>query len=372
MNSNRITFFGDFKADDVSSLVISKGLADHLHGSAVNVVNFEAPVVSSGHPIRKSGPCISQSPDAPSWLERAGFNAVSLANNHSMDFGKDGLEATRKAFSEAVTMGAGEFSEAYSFHRFDLDGNSVGIICASQGEFGTLYGSDGYGCAWVSHREIDRMILGNKDSVDVLLLYLHCGVEYLDVPIPEWRESYRRFIDLGADAVIASHPHVPQGWEMYNGKMIVYSLGNFCFQLSGSMKVREHWFDGLGCDVIVKGPHQADFSIFPLHYDDSDRSIDIDGSDSCASHLAEIGRMLHDETVYMDTVNRAALDLLPTYMGLFSRSGLVSWPPSKWYLKGVVERLSMRRRDMTHALNNVRCESHRWMIQRALSLKYDI
>ena len=63
----------------------------------------------------------------------------------------------------------------------------------------------------------------------MLIVQVHAGVELLDVPIPEWRAKYRQLIDLGADVVIAHHPHVMQGIEEYKGKLICYSLGNFYF-----------------------------------------------------------------------------------------------------------------------------------------------
>ena len=58
----------------------------------------------------------------------------------------------------------------------------------------------------------------------------HAGLEKVNYPLPEFREQYKRFIDYGADAIIAHHPHVVQGWEYYNNKLIAYSLGNFIWQ----------------------------------------------------------------------------------------------------------------------------------------------
>src|SRR5690606_4046893 len=62
-----------------------------------------------------------------------------------------------------------------------------------------------------------------------VVVLAHAGLEESPVPQWQWKSRYRALCDKGADAVIASHPHVPQGYELYNGKLIAYSLGNFYF-----------------------------------------------------------------------------------------------------------------------------------------------
>lgn len=100
-----INIFGDFKANTIDQLNLSKELSLLLDAGDINLVNFEAPVVSDGKPIKKSGPNIHQHVNAPQWLEEKGFNAVSLANNHAMDFGVTGLTKTKNAFNAATVMG---------------------------------------------------------------------------------------------------------------------------------------------------------------------------------------------------------------------------------------------------------------------------
>lgn len=151
---SRITFWGDFKADEVNHLNLSGELMLLLNGSDLNVVNFEAPVyTASAKSTRKSGPNIYQNVDAPEWLECRGFNAISLSNNHTMDFGVDGLIATRNCFHYAKTLGAGNWEEAYRGEVFKLgNGVKVGLICCTHREFGTLSDrwteKDNQGCAW--------------------------------------------------------------------------------------------------------------------------------------------------------------------------------------------------------------------------------
>lgn len=161
----KVTIFGDFKVNDVKHLSLSAELVYLLNTSDVNLVNFEAPIHSKGTHIKKSGPNISQHVEAPEWLEERGVNAVSLANNHTMDYGDEGLDTTKAAFKKAEVLGVGKWDDAYQLHVFTAsDGFKVGILCCTHCEFGTLTDkqiSENQGCAWSLSSEINRAILNS-------------------------------------------------------------------------------------------------------------------------------------------------------------------------------------------------------------------
>lgn len=163
----RINIFGDFKANQVKHLNLSAELVYLLNSSDINMVNLEAPIKTDSTPIKKSGPNICQDQDSPEWLEIRGFNAISLANNHTMDFGVNGLRATASAFKKATVMGAGSWDEAYKVHLFSTkEGLTVGVICCTHCEFGTLtekpkiVDNNQEGCAWSLSTEIVKNIIG--------------------------------------------------------------------------------------------------------------------------------------------------------------------------------------------------------------------
>lgn len=187
----------------------------------------------------------------------------------------------------------------------------------------------------------------------------------MDEPLPEWRNVYRHFIDLGADAVIASHPHVPQGWEMYKGRLIAYSLGNFCFQKA--KKVPKHWNEGLCC--ILEGEKNKGYHVEmrSICYMPRKEYICDNRDEAFALHMEQLNRRLADDKAYMEQVNAQVLALLGNYMGLFSRSGWFSRHLCKHTLKGIAEGF-----DVKHAFNNIACESHRWAILRALRLRANL
>lgn len=373
----KTTIWGDFKADSVDRLSLSGGLTYLLNTSDINVVNIEAPVRGASKAIRKSGPSISQSGEAPRWIEEYGFNVVSLANNHTMDFGTEGMETTRRAFGKARVIGCGSWQEAYKpLVMKTADGMRIAFLAATHCEFGTLTDKswhDEIGTAWLMHPDLDRTIqfLGGGRCCDALIVIAHAGVEYMDVPLPEWRERYHRLIELGADAVIASHPHVPQGWEMYQGKPICYSLGNFCFTKLKKDKASAHWYESLCCVLTIEKPHEVNMEMKFVIYQPEAKMITENDDKVFKEHLNRLNSLLKDDGAYMQEVNKGVSKLLPHYMNQFSRGGLVKNVLSMGFLKGLAEGLLGKgffKRE--HWMNNIQCESHRWAILRAMKQKY--
>lgn len=192
----------------------------------------------------------------------------------------------------------------------------------------------------------------------------------MEQPLPEWRDMYKLFIDLGADAVIASHPHVPQGWEIYKGKPICYSLGNFCFEWMKKQPTPELWYESLCCSLDITAPHQATMCIRPVIFRQEDGYICDNDSNDFFNYLKRINNVLANEEAYMSYVNGFVEKMLSFYTGQFSRGGWIVKVFSKGFMKGLAEGLLGKGFfSIHHALNNIQCESHRWAILRALNLK---
>ena len=145
-------------------------------------------------------------------LTSSGVEAVSLANNHTGDYGTAGYKDTVKAVSAAGLEYGGNDRTFY----LEKNGYRVAVICHglwTEGQAGAI---------------IRRLKAAEKDS-DFQVVFYHGGAEGVHTP-EAWRvRASRRLIDNGADLVLGNHPHVLQPREVYKGKEIVYSLGNFCF-----------------------------------------------------------------------------------------------------------------------------------------------
>lgn len=364
----KLNFWGDFKVDHVQRLTLGDALISVLDSSPYNVVNFEAPVLKGNRqPVVKSGPNISQDSTAPQYLESKGFNIISLANNHAMDYGEDGFNDTCKAFHEALLMGAGNWKDAYKVHVIEEEGVKVGLLALTQREFGVLDGqidTKTMGTAWMSHPVVDELIVKSKSEVDFLFLYVHAGIEDVYYPLPEIRTLYKHFIDMGADGVIASHPHTPQGWEVYKDKPVFYSLGNFCFEKDKAPT--EYWCYSLIVTLSVDND-EISYKVNTCHYDMIKKCIDLCADSSFRIHLDTINRILHSPKEYEEAVDLYCKELIPFYEWTISCYGLYRFS-YKRLLKEFIKRIAGRKKlkNNVHLLNTLQCEVHRWAFMRAI------
>ena len=159
---------------------------------------------------------------------------------------------------------------------------------------------EGLGCAYLNDLRVNHVILDAKKEVDYLFVLPHDGIEYIDVPLPETIARYRDFIDYGADGVIGTHPHCPQGWETYNGKPIFYSLGNFLFNSKEGYDYRatnrSHWYEGL-CAVITIEDGRLTWEVVNTRNVDN-LGIVIDMTEERNRHNAQICQYISDESEY--------------------------------------------------------------------------
>lgn len=170
-------------------------------------------------------------------LADAGVRLLTLANNHLMDCGRAGVAETLETLKGANirTIGAGLDRES---------SHAPAIVCTGNGTVGVL----GYywnrrcaatptrpGGAMDDHASLERDIPALRRQVDFVVVTSHWGVPYEREPAPDVRARARRAIELGADAVVAHHPHIIQACEIHAGRPIFYSVGNFAFG-SGNSK----------------------------------------------------------------------------------------------------------------------------------------
>ncbi len=354
MKQVRINIFGDFVAKDYFPDNVSKELQEILGAASINIVNFEAPVHTNGSPSHKSGPSLSQDKKGIDWLEHQGFNMITLANNHMMDYGNNGLVETVRSIQNSIALGAGKWEDAYKPAIVEKEGVRIGFLALTHCEFGTL--TDKYdirefvknGTAWINHPSVDGIIAETKKVVDYLIILPHAGLEGVEQPLPEWRERYKSFIDIGADAVIASHPHIIQGYEEYKGCPIFYSLGNFYFPWNVMMT--NTWQRSL-CVTLKITKEMLSFDYTFLMFKET--SIEIDKSTFAQEHMDRIMDSLKDEKKYISFINDVCLKRLSSYDFVFYLSGMAPWFTIKdiFNLKKVVGRFL--KGDIIHALNSI-------------------
>jgi poly-gamma-glutamate synthesis protein (capsule biosynthesis protein) len=219
-----------------------EAVAPLLAGADIRIGNLELPLTERGRAVNKDY-VFRASPALAEALNLAGFNVLTVANNHSLDYGPDGLVDTLAALDQAGIArpgGGRSAAEAHAPALLSVNGLRVAVLgyvnTPNDGRSGWQAESmraDGSapGVAWGTPDVIRRDVAAARSAADVVIVALHAGWEYTAAPNPVQRELAYAAVEAGAALVLGAHPHVLQGIEEYRGVPIVYSLGNFVFDV---------------------------------------------------------------------------------------------------------------------------------------------
>lgn len=229
-----------------------------------SITNLEAPLIDNGIPIAKTGPNLKAPRKSIEALKYAGFNMVTLANNHIMDYGKDGLSSTmdmcRKNNIEYVGAGLNA-KQAREIRYISLKSKSISFINIAENEWSTTT-SKKPGANALNEISVFYQIKEAKQKSDYVIIIIHGGHETYGLPSPRMKQLYRWFIDIGADAVIGHHTHCFGGDEIYKTKPIVYSLGNFVFDHKTS---RETSWNECAIAILEIQEDSIELKLIPMH-----------------------------------------------------------------------------------------------------------
>lgn len=212
-------------------------LKPSLRSADIVFGNLECCLATSGQPVPKRYNFRGH-PRGALALAESGFDVVSLANNHALDYGKPALAETLEHLRQAgvVAVGAGRtLAEARALRIVKVRGVRVGFL-AYLGLFPSILPlrADEPAIDMADLPRLRHEVAAARRKVDLLVVSMHSGVEQSRTPSPRQRAIAHAAIDAGADLVIGHHPHVVQPVERYRGKIIAYSLGNFVFDPSAS------------------------------------------------------------------------------------------------------------------------------------------
>ena len=309
MNNVRLFFAGDFCSKPSTSIITVSGeLKSSIQSCDLKVINFEVPLKPDITFPPQQYERFWQNDDAPDFLRSIGFNLFSIANNHTFDWGEEGFKKTKTVLGEA-SFGAGTYNEAYKVKMVEINGKKVGFMALSYaaytGVFDDVFHHEGFGCAFIDDLRVNHDIIEAKKNVDYLFVLPHDGIEYIDLPLPETIARYRDFIDYGADGVIASHPHCPQGWEEYKGRPIFYSLGNFFFNSKDTVSFKAnkpHWYEGL-CVVMTVSDGKVSWEVINTRNVDN-MGIEIDNKEERRRHNEYLVELLKNQEKYESALKK--------------------------------------------------------------------
>lgn len=248
------------KAGDYSSLIEVKPFAQEADYS---IVNFESPVVTrESKPIDKTGPNLHCVEQAMECVASNGFKCVTLANNHFRDQGQIGIEDTLDAclkYNVDYIGGGRNLAEAERILYKEINGQRLAIVNLCENEW-SIAGKNYGGSNPLNPVKNYYAIKLAKEKADYVLVIVHGGIEGYPFPTPRMQDTYRFFVDAGADAVINHHQHCYSGYEEYKRKPIFYGLGNFCFDHKGERG--SIWNEGYMVSVLFSGK-DVNYNVIP-------------------------------------------------------------------------------------------------------------
>lgn len=246
-----LAFVGDVMLADGPGRVIAQGrdpfahVAQRLRQADLRIANLECVVARGGKALDKPW-TFRAHPRVLPVLQRH-VDVVSLANNHSGDFGREAFTEMLGLLEQAALPhfgGGRNLREAHRAHLIERRGVKIALL--GYNEFFPRHfeaGADHAGVAWSEDEQVLEGIRRARSELgaDVVIPFMHWGTEGEQRANDRQRELARRMIDAGADAVVGAHPHVVQDTETHRGKPIFYSLGNFVFDGFESLATRTGW-----------------------------------------------------------------------------------------------------------------------------------
>ena len=209
------------------------GVRKELASGDINIANLESPIATNGKEYSGKKYRFRAEPPVAKAIRSAGFNLVTLANNHSMDFGGEALVETLQHLSNngVAWVGAGEnLFEARKMALFTIKGKKIAFLGYSLTQPIEFFaGQNRPGTAPGYEKLVTSDIAGARNKADYVIVSFHWGKESNETVHQYQRNAAHNAIDAGADVIIGHHPHVLQGIERYKNGIIFYSLGNFTF-----------------------------------------------------------------------------------------------------------------------------------------------
>lgn len=361
----KILLTGDFcPIGRVEELTLSKkfeavfnDFKDVLAGNDLIITDLECPLTFSSTGRKKTGPHQKAHPECIKILQHAGIGLAAMANNHIMDYGSKGVIDTLELCkaNNIATVGMGrsrqEAAEPYVLRK---NGKRIAILNFADEEF--ITSPDGlFRCnpldAVGAYYQIKEARLTN----DKVIVIVHAGNEFYELPSPRTQNLYRYMIDLGADCVIAHHTHALSGYEIYNSKPVFYGLGNFIYDWPG--KRNTGWNKGYVVKLVISD--DIVFEIIPLKQGNDKPGVfrlNEEETDEFETHIRYLNAIISDERKLQEKFGYYLASVSPMYNAYIEPyfGGLASTLRNR----GLFPKLMSKRKSLL-LLNIIRCESHR-------------
>lgn len=360
----KINIGGDFciTPNYVSKSLFSEEIKTFFINSDINIVNLECPVIKGSElKITKTGPHLYSTEEIFKQLKAINVNAVTLANNHILDFGEKGLDSTFESCvnNKISFVGAGRtLSEASLPTVIETNGVRVGLVNFCENEWSVATEKSG-GANPLDLIDNHNQIKAAREIADFVLVIVHGGHEFYNLPSPRMLKTYRFFAENGADAVIGHHTHCVSGYELHKNVPIFYSLGNMIFTEPVNS---DEWYKGVILQLNIEKGNPIQFELHPIMQSKEDYKLNLMTDSQKEIVMSEINNysdIISNKTVFENKWEQF-IESKKRTINIFSPLNFV---PGR-YLQAALYRLGinkliMRKHGLTQILNHIRCEAHR-------------
>ena len=368
----KVLIAGDYSPVGRCETLLNKKSYDDIFGEIkplseshdYSIVNFETTVAEKGvHSIRKTGPALKCSAEAVEAIKWSGFDCVTLANNHFRDYGDESVAESIEVINNNGLdyVGGGRDIKEASKILYKRIGNQVlAIINACEHEY-SIATANNAGSNPLNPIRQYYSIRDAKQKSDFVVVIVHGGSELLNLPTPRMQETYRFFIDAGADVVVNGHQHCYSGYEIYNGKPIFYGIGNFCFDKLDQDGKETAWNMGYLISLDLNANSEPLFELIPFVQFGEGVGVkvlnsragfdkEIERLNAIISSPEELRRQV--ETFY-DAKSKALRFAIEPYKGRILYS---------LYVRNLLPQIAALGNKKLEHLNVLQCESHRDML----------
>lgn len=348
--------------------VISEDLNRILKDASYRIFNLEVPLTDQHNPIKKSGPNLIASCASVNGYKAIGADMLTLANNHIMDQGEEGLKSTIDTLSNNGIhyVGVGNDSaEAMCPSNFCFGNKKIGVYACCEHEFSSASVNSPGANTYDPLYSFDSVEKLRKETDYVIVLY-HGGKEHYRYPSPELQRICRRFAEKGADLIVCQHSHCIGCEEKYGNSVIVYGQGNFLFDRSDS----EYWKTG----ILLRVDDQFNISYIPiLKNGNGVKLADEEASKQIMGDFELRSDEIRNPSVVKEKYDEFASDMMNYYLETFKGKESIIFRGFNKLFKNRLRERDIKKRygqyEMLHLLNFIECEAHSELMVRGLELK---
>ncbi|UGS20600.1 CapA family protein [Flavobacterium cyclinae] len=362
MTEVKINICGDLVITEGNFPDLENDIIDYFSKGDLNIVNLECPITKSNNKIEKTGLHLKGDEYGIfNLLKKLNINLVTLANNHIFDYGVDGLNDTISFCkkNDLNYVGAGLFhNEISKSVYYNLDGKKITFLNFAENEWAnSVNGSPGANSLDVINNVYQ--IKKEKNKADIVIVIIHGGNEYYNLPSPKMQKTYRFYADNGADLIVGHHPHCISGYELYNNIPIFYSLGNFLFTKKSN---HDSWYRGMILSIIINQDNNISFDIKYTKQSKDNYSlsfVDNFENEVIRKEIENLNSIILDETLMLENWKDYLKKIELQYLRAFSPlNGIKNRIIKKLIIKVGLDKIFINKSHYFSLLNYIRCEAH--------------